>query len=159
MTTHIKTQLSLFMLCLSLLALIGCSKEETADMDSDELLDFMQKNAQREEVVVTDTGLQYEILQAAQGASPRATDRVRVHYEGRLITGEVFDSSIARGQSAEFGLQQVIAGWTEGLQHMQIGSRFRFYIPSELAYGAAGRPGVIPPDAVLIFDVELLGIN
>ena len=159
MTTHLRPQLSLFILCLSVFALMGCSKQETPAEDSEVLLDFMQKNAQREEVVVTDTGLQYEILQAAEGASPLATDRVLVHYEGRLTSGEVFDSSIARGQAAEFGLQQVISGWTEGLQHMQIGSRFRFYIPPELAYGAAGKPGVIPPNAVLIFDVELLGIN
>lgn len=119
--------------------------------------EFLAENADRQGVVVTDSGLQILEIQAGSGAFPRVSDRVLVHYEGRLISGRVFDSSRQRGQPAEFGLQQVIAGWTEGLQLMKAGGAYRLFVPSELAYGPGGT-GNIPPNAVLIFDVELLEI-
>lgn len=120
---------------------------------------FLAENAKKEGVTVTQSGLQYQILTPALGQKPKATDTVRCHYEGRLTTGEVFDSSYRRGEPATFGLQQVIKGWTEGLQLMAVGSKFRFFIPYDLAYGAQGAGGAIPPYAALVFDVELLGIE
>ena len=119
---------------------------------------FLAENAKREGVKVTESGLQYEVLEATIGQKPKATDKVRVHYEGTLIDGTVFDSSYKRGESITFGLNQVIAGWTEGLQLMPIGSKFKFYIPQELGYGAQSA-GSIPPYSTLIFEVELLGIE
>ena len=120
---------------------------------------FLAENAKREGVKVTETGLQYEVLTPALGIKPTPTDTVTCHYEGRLIDGTVFDSSYRRGEPASFPLQGVIRGWTEGLQLMSIGSKFRFFIPFDLAYGAQGAGGSIPPYAALIFDVELLGIE
>ena len=120
---------------------------------------FLAENAKREGVKVTETGLQYEVLTPALGIKPTPTDTVTCHYEGRLIDGTVFDSSYRRGEPASFPLQGVIRGWTEGLQLMSIGSKFRFFIPFELAYGAQGAGGSIPPYAALIFDVELIGIE
>ena len=120
---------------------------------------FLAENAKREGVKVTETGLQYEVLTPALGIKPTPTDTVTCHYEGRLIDGTVFDSSYCRGEPASFPLQGVIRGWTEGLQLMSIGSKFRFFIPFDLAYGAQGAGGSIPPYAALIFDVELLGIE
>lgn len=120
---------------------------------------FLAENAKREGVTVTASGLQYEVLTPALGVKPVATDTVSCHYEGRLTDGTVFDSSYRRGEPASFPLQGVIRGWTEGLQLMSIGSKFRFFIPFELAYGAQGAGGSIPPYAALIFDVELLGIE
>ena len=120
---------------------------------------FLAENAKREGVKVTETGLQYEVLTPALGIKPTPTDTVTCHYEGRLIDGTVFDSSYHRGEPASFPLQGVIRGWTEGLQLMSIGSKFRFFIPFDLAYGAQGAGGSIPPYAALIFDVELLGIR
>ena len=120
---------------------------------------FLAENAKREGVKVTETGLQYEVLTLALGIKPTPTDTVTCHYEGRLIDGTVFDSSYRRGEPASFPLQGVIRGWTEGLQLMSIGSKFRFFIPFDLAYGAQGAGGSIPPYAALIFDVELLGIE
>lgn len=120
---------------------------------------FLAENAKREGVIVTESGLQYEVLTPAIGQKPTAADRVRCHYEGRLIDGTVFDSSYQRGEPATFPLSGVIAGWTEGLQHMAIGAKFRFFIPFNLAYGAQGAGSSIPPYAALVFDVELLGIN
>ena len=120
---------------------------------------FLAENAKREGVKVTETGLQYEVLTPALGITPTPTDTVTCHYEGRLIDGTVFDSSYRRGEPASFPLQGVIRGWTEGLQLMSIGSKFRFFIPFDLAYGAQGAGGSIPPYAALIFDVELLGIE
>ena len=119
---------------------------------------FLAENAKREGVKVTESGLQYEVLEATIGQKPKATDKVRVHYEGTLIDGTVFDSSYKRGESITFGLNQVIKGWTEGLQLMPVGSKFRFYIPQELGYGAQ-QAGSIPPYSTLIFEVELLGIE
>ena len=120
---------------------------------------FLAENAKREGVKVTETGLQYEVLTPALGIKPTPTDTVTCHYEGRLIDGTVFDSSYRRGEPASFPLQGVIRGWTEGLQLMSIGSKFRFFIPFDLAYGAQGAGGSIPPYAALVFDVELLGIE
>lgn len=123
-----------------------------------ESMAFLEQNAQRDGVMVTDSGLQYEVLEEGDGgASPAETDTVLAHYEGRLSNGEVFDSSIARGEPTEFALNQVIPGWTEGLQLMEVGDKYRFYIPSNLAYGPNGQ-GPIPPFAALVFDVELLDV-
>ena len=108
-------------------------------------------------VSVTDSGLQYRVLQEGTGVKPTTSDKVSVHYKGTLTDGTQFDSSYDRGQPATFGVTQVIKGWTEGLQLMAEGSKYEFVIPSELAYGAPGRPG-IPPNSVLIFEVELLEV-
>ncbi len=110
-------------------------------------------------VHTTASGLQYEILKEGTGPKPSAADTVAVHYEGRLIDGTVFDSSIARGQPAVFPLGQVIPGWTEGVQLMPVGSKYRFTIPPQLGYGESGAGGVIPPNAVLVFDIELLAVQ
>ena len=120
---------------------------------------FFAENAKREGVKVTESGLQYEVLEATIGQKPKATDKVRVHYEGTLIDGTVFDSSYKRGESITFGLNQVIKGWTEGLQLMSIGSKYKLYLPYQLAYGERGAGANIPPYAALIFTVELLGIE
>lgn len=120
---------------------------------------FLAENAKREGVKVTKSGLQYEVLEATIGQKPKATDKVRVHYEGTLIDGTVFDSSYKRGESITFGLNQVIKGWTEGLQLMSIGSKYKLYLPYQLAYGERGAGANIPPYAALIFTVELLGIE
>lgn len=120
---------------------------------------FLAENAKKDGVTVLESGLQYTVLTEAIGQKPTADDSVRCHYEGRLIDGTVFDSSYRRGEPATFPLRGVIAGWTEGLQHMAVGSKFRFFIPYNLAYGAQGAGGSIPPYAALVFDVELLGIN
>lgn len=120
---------------------------------------FLEENKKRAEVKVTASGLQYEIIEATLGQKPKATDKVKVHYEGTLIDGTVFDSSYQRGEPITFGLNQVIAGWTEGLQLMSIGSKYKLYIPYNLGYGAQGAGASIPPYAALIFTVELLGIE
>ena len=120
---------------------------------------FLAENAKREGVKVTESGLQYEVLEATIGQKPKATDKVRVHYEGTLIDGTVFDSSYKRGESITFGLNQVIKGWTEGLQLMSIGSKYKLYLPYQLAYDERGAGANIPPYAALIFTVELLGIE
>ena len=111
------------------------------------------------EVITTASGLQYQILRQCEGPQPSATSRVTVNYRGTLTDGTEFDSSYARGEPATFGLNQVIAGWTEGLQLMPVGSQYRFTIPPALGYGAGGSPPVIPANATLIFDVELISIN
>ncbi|UQY32876.1 FKBP-type peptidyl-prolyl cis-trans isomerase [Pseudomonas fulva] len=120
-------------------------------------LAFLAENAKRDGVTVLASGLQYEVLTAGEGAKPSRDDSVRTHYHGTLIDGSVFDSSYERGQPAEFPVGGVIAGWTEALQLMGTGSKWRLYVPSELAYGAQG-VGSIPPHSVLVFDVELLDI-
>lgn len=119
---------------------------------------FLENNAKREGVVTTKSGLQYEVLTEGTGNSPKATDKVRCHYEGRLIDGSVFDSSYQRGEPADFGLNQVIAGWTEGVQLMKEGAKYRFYIPYLLGYGERGAGSQIPPYSTLIFDVELIKV-
>lgn len=120
---------------------------------------WLAENAKREEVVVLPSGLQYEVLQAGTGATPGPNTRVTVHYEGKLINGDVFDSSYKRNQPATFGVNQVIRGWTEAMQLMPVGSKWRLFIPSDLGYGERGAGASIPANAALIFDVELLGIS
>jgi FKBP-type peptidyl-prolyl cis-trans isomerase len=119
---------------------------------------YLKENGAKPGVKTTASGLQYEVLVAGTGESPTPDNTVKVHYEGRLVNGQVFDSSIARDTPAEFGLSQVIAGWTEGLQLMKAGGKTRFTIPSDLAYGPGGTRG-IPPNSVLVFDVELLEVK
>ncbi|ENX25424.1 FKBP-type peptidyl-prolyl cis-trans isomerase [Acinetobacter sp. CIP 102136] len=119
---------------------------------------FLAENAKKPGIKTTKSGLQYQILQEGKGKSPSANSNVRVHYEGRLIDGTVFDSSIARNQPVVFRTTQVITGWTEGLQLMKEGAKYRFFIPAELAYGQIGSGDVIEPNSTLIFDVELLEI-
>ncbi|MBA1182909.1 FKBP-type peptidyl-prolyl cis-trans isomerase [Pseudomonas psychrotolerans] len=120
-------------------------------------VDYLKANAERPGVVVLPSGLQYEVLTQGEGATPTREDQVRTHYHGTLIDGSVFDSSYQRGQPAEFPVGGVIAGWTEALQLMPAGSKWRLHVPSELAYGAQGVGG-IPPHSVLVFDVELLDV-
>ena len=120
---------------------------------------FLENNLKNDGVQVTQSGLQYKVIEAGSGAKPKATDTVEVNYRGTFIDGKQFDSSYDRGQTIEFPLNGVIAGWTEGLQLMNIGSTYQFYIPFHLAYGERGAGGVIPPHATLIFDVELVAIK
>lgn len=122
-------------------------------------IDFLEENKKRDNVVILSSGLQYEILTEGKGEKPKATDKVKCHYHGTLIDGTVFDSSVQRGQPAVFGVNQVIKGWVEALQLMPVGSKWRLYIPSELAYGQQGAGDIIKPNSTLIFDVELLEIN
>ena len=119
---------------------------------------FLAENRMKEGVVVTSSGLQYRVLREGDGPKPSATDRVTVHYRGTLMDGTEFDSSYGRGRPATFGLNQVIRGWTEGLQLMSVGSQYRLFIPSNLAYGKRGAGNLIGPDETLIFDVQLLKI-
>ena len=119
---------------------------------------FLAENAKKDGVTVTASGLQYRVITEGAGDAPKATDTVKVHYEGRLISGDVFDSSIARGEPVSFPLNGVIPGWSEGVQLMKVGAKVEFTIPSALAYGPSGT-GPIPPNSVLVFDVELLEIN
>lgn len=121
--------------------------------------EFLEENKKKEGVTVLPSGLQYEILTEGSGPKPKATDKVKCHYHGTLINGKVFDSSIERKQPAVFGVNQVIKGWVEALQLMPVGSKWRLYIPSELAYGSQGAGSSIEPNSTLIFDVELLGIE
>ena len=119
---------------------------------------YLAENAKKDGVITLPSGLQYQVLKEGNGKKPSAKDSVKCHYEGFLIDGTVFDSSIQRGEPAVFGLQQVIAGWTEGLQLMQEGAKYRFFIPYRLAYGEGGAGQSIPPFAALIFDVELIEV-
>jgi FKBP-type peptidyl-prolyl cis-trans isomerase FkpA len=119
---------------------------------------FLAENALKENVIVTDSGLQYKVIRQGEGSKPSARDRVTVHYKGTLIDGTEFDSSYSRGEPSSFPLNRVIPGWTEGLQLMKTGAKYRFYIPSELAYGARTN-GKIKANSTLIFDVELIEIN
>jgi len=118
---------------------------------------FLAANGKKENVVSLPSGLQYEILTDGNGAKPKATDKVKCHYHGTLIDGTVFDSSVQRGQPAVFGVSQVIRGWVEALQLMSVGSKWRLFIPSNLAYGEQGAGGAIEPNSTLIFEVELRG--
>ena len=119
---------------------------------------FLAENAKKDGVKCCKSGLQYMVLKEGTGRSPKASDKVRCHYEGFLIDGTLFDSSVQRGEPAVFGLDQVIAGWTEGLQLMKEGAKYRFFIPYLLAYGPSGAGGSLPPYAELIFDVEMLQV-
>jgi FKBP-type peptidyl-prolyl cis-trans isomerase FklB len=121
---------------------------------------FLAENAKREGVITLESGLQYEILKEGNGIKPKATDKVTTHYHGTLIDGTVFDSSVNRGEPATFPVNGVIKGWVEGLQLMPLGSKWRLYVPEDLAYGANPHPGgPIEPFATLIFDIELIAIN
>ena len=119
---------------------------------------YLAENAKKDGIITLPSGLQYQVLKEGNGKKPSAKDSVKCHYEGFLIDGTVFDSSVQRGEPAVFGLQQVIAGWTEGLQLMQEGAKYRFFIPYRLAYGEGGAGALIPPFAALIFDVELIEV-
>jgi peptidylprolyl isomerase len=133
----------------------GASAQENVRLGAD----FLATNMTKEGVVSTESGLQYKVLQPGTGSvHPQVSDKVKVHYHGTLVDGTVFDSSVDRGQAISFGLNQVIKGWTEGLQLMVVGEKTRLFIPADLAYGNRAA-GAIPPGSVLIFDVELLGIN
>lgn len=121
--------------------------------------EFLAANAKHDDVQVTESGLQYSVRTEGDGPKPKATDTVEVHYHGTFIDNKTFDSSYQRGVPISFPLNGVIAGWTEGLQLMSVGSTYKFYVPYHLAYGERGMPGAIPPFATLVFEVELLGIK
>ena len=128
------------------------------DKAQSEGIAFLEENGKKEGIITLASGLQYEILSEGTGATPKASDSVKVHYHGTLIDGKVFDSSVNRGEPATFGVTQVISGWVEALQLMPAGSKWKLYIPSELAYGAQGAGQAIAPHTALIFEVELLEI-
>lgn len=132
--------------------------KKKADANAKIGAEFLAANAKKQGVQTTKSGLQYQILKQGTGQSPKANSIVKVNYEGRLIDGTVFDSSIARNQTAEFQVSQVIQGWTEGLQLMKEGAEYRFFIPAQLGYGQIGSGDVIEPNSTLIFDVELIEI-
>ncbi|GAB4242083.1 MAG: FKBP-type peptidyl-prolyl cis-trans isomerase [Saprospiraceae bacterium] len=138
---------------------ITAKKEAAKTKNLEEGREFLAENAKRPEVKVTESGLQYEVLKQGDGPIPTASDKVKVHYHGTLIDGTVFDSSVERGESIVFPVTGVIKGWVEALQMMPVGSKWKLYIPSNLAYGERGAGGTIGPNAVLIFEVELLGIE
>ncbi|WP_095498695.1 FKBP-type peptidyl-prolyl cis-trans isomerase [Paraferrimonas haliotis] len=133
-------------------------KQEEAKLAAAEGEAFLAENGKRDEVTVLESGLQYEIITEGQGELPTTDSTVRCHYHGQLTNGEVFDSSVQRGQPAEFPVSGVIAGWTEALQKMPVGSKWKLYVPHNLAYGDRGAGAAIPPFAALVFEVELLDI-
>ena len=133
--------------------------KSTFQATTEEQEKFLQDNGKKEDVVTLPSGLQYLILKNGDGKKPGPTTMVTVHYEGSLVNGKIFDSSYKRGKPATFGVHQVIAGWTEALQLMPVGSKWKLFIPSSLGYGARGAGGSIPPHATLIFEVELLDMR
>lgn len=133
-------------------------QEESSSITIAEGKAFLESNGKRPEVATLKSGLQYEVLKEGYGTKPKASDKVKVHYHGTLIDGTVFDSSVRRGEPATFGVTQVIAGWVEALQLMPVGSKWKLYIPSDLAYGAQGAGQHIGPHTTLVFEVELLDI-
>ena len=137
---------------------INRQRQEAGKMAKEAGEKYLAENGKKEGVITLPSGLQYQVLKEGNGKKPSAKDQVKCHYEGFLIDGTVFDSSIQRGEPAVFGLQQVIAGWTEGLQLMQEGAKYLFFIPYRLAYGEGGAGSSIPPYAALIFDVELIQV-
>lgn len=137
---------------------INKQRQEAGKMAKEAGEKYLAENAKKDGVITLPSGLQYQVLKEGNGKKPSAKDSVKCHYEGFLIDGTVFDSSVERGEPAVFGLQQVIAGWTEGLQLMQEGAKYRFFIPYRLAYGEGGAGSSIPPYAALIFDVELIQV-
>ena len=143
-------------LVMSTLSLFGCQKQSSeSPKEQNQGTNFLAENAKKPGITTTATGLQYEVLQEGQGAMPSATDTVTVNYRGSLIDGKEFDS----GNGISFPLNRVIPGWTEGLQLMKEGAKYRFFIPSDLAYGERGAGGAIPPNADLIFEVDLLKVG
>jgi len=132
--------------------------QKTGQLNAQAGAAFLADNAKKSGVITTKSGLQYQVLKEGNGQKPKATSRVKVNYEGRLLDGTVFDSSIARNHPVEFQLSQVIAGWTEGLQTMKEGGKTRFFIPANLAYGEVGAGDTIGPNSTLIFDIELLQV-
>ena len=133
----------------------AAEKGKTAKVDGEK---YLAENAQKEGVVTLPSGLQYKVLREGNGKKPKATDQVKCHYEGMLVDGTMFDSSVQRGEPATFPLNGVIAGWTEGLQLMQEGAKYRFFIPYQLGYGERGAGSSIPPFTTLVFDVELIEV-
>jgi len=129
-----------------------------ADINLQKGADFLSANRKRKKITETESGLQYLTIKAGKGKSPKEDDEVEVHYHGTLINGEVFDSSVEREETAKFRVNQVIKGWTEGLQLMKVGGKIKFFIPSDLAYGEAGN-SAIGPNEVLVFEVELISIT
>jgi len=155
------SKIQLIIIAVSILVLIGLfmfskNNSELAQTNITEGAAFLAENATKEGVTTTASGLQYTILTDAEGDKPSATSNVTVHYKGTTLDGTEFDSSYSRNAPATFPLNRVIGGWTEGVQLMSVGATYRFFIPSELAYGAQGAGGAIGPNATLIFDVELL---
>jgi FKBP-type peptidyl-prolyl cis-trans isomerase FklB len=159
---HFMKTFSILTLTLALGLFAGCSPKETAPdatMKSDAGEAFLAANAKKDGVTTTASGLQYKVIKSGTGASPKATDQVKVHYTGTTIDGNVFDSSVARGQPAVFGVNQVIPGWVEALQLMKVGDKWQLLIPAKLAYGAQSPSPAIPANSVLIFEVELIDIQ
>ena len=134
------------------------SKTELADNNKKEGEKFLAENGKKEGVKTLKSGLQYKVLNKGDGATPKPTDQVTTHYHGTLIDGSVFDSSVERGEPATFGVNQVISGWTEALQLMKVGDKWRLFVPAEMAYGVRGAGAKIGPNATLVFEVELLKI-
>lgn len=155
------SKIQLIIITVSIIVLIGLfmfsrNNSELAQTNATEGAAFLAENATKEGVITTASGLQYTILTDAEGDKPNATSNVTVHYKGTTLDGAEFDSSYSRNAPATFPLNCVISGWTEGVQLMSVGATYRFFIPSELAYGAQGAGGAIGPNATLIFDIELL---
>jgi len=149
---------SILILTLALGLFAGCSQNATPAATADAGEAFLAANAKKDGVTTTASGLQYKVIKSGTGASPKASDQVKVHYTGTTIDGKVFDSSVQRGQPAVFGVSQVIPGWTEALQLMKVGDKWQLFIPAKLAYGPQSPSPAIPPNSVLIFEVELLDI-
>lgn len=151
--------LSFVKICCALAIAAGSVTPLMAQTELEKGEAFLKENAQKEGVKTTASGLQYLVLKEGDGKSPKATDVVKVHYKGTLIDGKEFDSSYKRGEPIEFPLNRVIPGWTEGVQLMKEGAKYQFFIPAKLAYGERGAGGVIPPNATLIFEVELIAVK
>jgi len=148
---------SFFILALAVGLLAGCSGKKDEVINTGTA--FLTANARKDGVITTASGLQYKVIKSGAGESPKLTDIVKVHYQGSLINGTIFDSSIQRGKPISFPVNRVIPGWTEALQLMKVGDKWQLFIPANLAYGDRSPSPAIPPNSVLIFEVELLGIE